>query len=58
MYTIHVELKRPNKHIGNTKINAIATNAMRFSKKDCYNKILEDNKNNIKAIWDILNSII
>ena len=31
---------------------------MRICKKEHYNKILENNKNNIKGIWSVLNSII
>lgn len=34
------------------------TNIMRICKKEYYCKILENNKNNIKKIWNILNSII
>ena len=33
-------------------------NIIRISKKEYYKKILDDNKNNIKGIWNILNSII
>ena len=33
-------------------------NIIRTSKKEYYKKILNDNKNNIKGIWNILNSII
>ncbi len=31
---------------------------MRTAKKEYYNKVLEDNKNNIKRIWDIMNTVI
>lgn len=31
---------------------------MRTCKKECYTKILENNKDNIKGIWNILNSVI
>ncbi len=31
---------------------------MRISKKDYYNKILNDNKNDVKGIWNMLNNII
>ena len=34
------------------------TGIMRIRKKEYYNEILENNKNNIKGIWNILNSII
>ena len=34
------------------------TNIMRVCKKNYYTKILENSKNNIKGIWNILNSII
>lgn len=34
------------------------TNIMRKCKKDYYSKLLNNNKNNIKGIWNILNSII
>ncbi len=34
------------------------TNLMRIRKKEYYKEILENNKNNIKGIWNILNSII
>ena len=31
---------------------------IRINKKEYYNKLLENNKNNIKGTWDILNKII
>lgn len=31
---------------------------MRMCKKEYYNKILDNNKNNMKGLWNILNSII
>ncbi len=34
------------------------TNIMRTCKKEYYSKILENNKNNIKSIWNILNSVL
>lgn len=34
------------------------TNIMRNCKKDFYNKLLENNKHNIKGIWNTLNSVI
>lgn len=34
------------------------TNIIRTSRKEYYNKILNNNKNSIKGTWDILNNII
>ncbi|XP_035986589.1 uncharacterized protein LOC118560057 [Fundulus heteroclitus] len=34
------------------------TNILRSCKREYYNKLLEGNKNNIKGIWTILNSIV
>ena len=34
------------------------TNIIRSARKEHYNKILDDNKNNTKRIWDIMNTVI
>ncbi len=34
------------------------TNIMRICKKECYNKILENDKNNMKGVWIVHSSII
>lgn len=34
------------------------TNIIRICRKECYSKILYNNKDSIKGLWDILNSII
>ena len=31
---------------------------MRISKKEYYRKLLDNNKNNIKGLWNILNNVI
>ena len=34
------------------------TNIMRISKKEYYRKLIDNNKNNIKGLWNILNNVI
>ena len=34
------------------------TNILRTSKKKYYHKLLDDNKNNVREIWKILNNVI
>ena len=34
------------------------TNIIRIARKEYYNKLLDNNKNNIKGIWNILNTVI
>ena len=34
------------------------TNIIRIAKKEYYNKLLDNNKNKIKGIWNILNTVL
>ena len=34
------------------------TNIIRIAKKEYYNKLLDNNKNKIKGIWKILNTVL
>ena len=34
------------------------SNIIRIAKKEYYNKLLDNNKNKIKGIWNILNTVL